>query len=44
MFVNVKLDISKCKSSIFKVANFIHPVPFQWHIQNKIGNIGILVS
>ena len=43
IFVNVKLNISRIRAVPFKVANFIGPVTFQWHSQNEIGIIGILV-
>ena len=39
----VKLDVSWQKGSPFKVSDFISPFNFEWHRQNKVGNIGIHV-
>ena len=43
MLGNVTLDVSWQKESPFKVANFVSLFNFEWHRQNKVGNIGILV-
>ena len=41
---NVKLDVSWQKGLPFKVADFIgiRLFNFEWHSQNKVGNIGSL--
>ena len=43
MLINVKLDVSWYKELPFIVADFIDPFNFEWHGQNKVGNIAILV-
>ena len=43
MLVNVKLDVSWWKGLPFKAAHFIGLFNFEWHDQNEVGNIAILV-
>ena len=43
MLVNTKLDVTWLKGLPFKIANFIDLFNFEWHGQNKVGNIAILV-
>ena len=43
MLVNVKLDVSWQKKLPFKVSDSIGLFNFEWHDQNKVGNIAILV-
>ena len=43
MLVNAKLDCQLVKGLPFKVADFIGLFNFEWHGQNKVGNIAILV-
>ena len=43
VLVDVKLEISWKRWVNFKVADFIGLVNFEWHSQNKFGNVGILV-
>ena len=39
MLVNVKLDVNWQRGLPFKVANFIGFVNFEWHSQNRVNNI-----
>ena len=39
----MKLDASWSKGLTSKVTDFIDLFNFEWHGQNKVGNIGILV-
>ena len=43
MLVNVKLDVSWQKGLIFKVGDFTGLLNFEWHSQNEVDNIVILV-
>ena len=43
MLVNVNLDVSWEKGLPLKVAAFIGLLNFEWHSQNEVGNIGLLV-
>ena len=43
MLVNVKLYVSWQKGLPFKVGDFIGLFNYEWHSQNTVGNIGILV-
>ena len=43
MLVNVKIDVSWWTGLSFKVADFISLLDMEWHGQNKVDNIGILV-
>ena len=43
MLVNEWLDDSWWKGLPNKVAEFIGLFNFEWHSQNKVGNIGILI-
>ena len=43
MLVNIKLDVSWSKGLLFNVADFIGLFNFEWHGQNEVGNISILV-
>ena len=40
----MKLDVSWWKELPIKVADVIGLIKFEWHSQNEVGNIGILVS
>ena len=44
IFVNVKLDVCWSKGLPFKVEDFIGLFNFEWHGQNEVGNIAILVE
>ena len=43
MLVNLQLDVSWLKGLSLKVTNFIGLFNFEWHRQNKVLNIAILV-
>ena len=43
ILVNAKLDVSWCEGFHFKTAGFIGLLNFEWHRQNEVGNVAILV-
>ena len=43
MLVNMKLDVIWHKELLFRISDFSGLFNFEWHSENKVGNVGILV-